>query len=120
METRKAKWLTHGLFVGLGFSVAALVVPVSAHAGGIRISIGIPAPVYVEPPPVVVYPAPVVVQPAPGIVYPPPVAFSAPYGVYRHHVPPGFAKQHYGYHPAYGYKFYKHKKHHRKHHHDDD
>jgi len=120
MERRKATWWTRGLLVSLGISIAALAMPLTAYAGGIHISIGIPAPVYVAPPPVVVYPAPVIVQPAPGIVYPPPVVFSAPYGVYGHHLPPGIAKKYYGYHPVYGYKSYKHGKHHGKHHHDHD
>jgi hypothetical protein len=120
MESRKAKWLTRSLFIGLGLSIVALAVPGQALAGGIRISIGVPAPVYVAPPPVVVYPAPIVVQPPPRFVYPPPVAFSVPYGVYGRPLPPGLAKKYYGYHPAHGYKFYKHGKHHRKHHHHDD
>jgi hypothetical protein len=123
MEHLKTKRWMVGLLIGLGCSIAALAMPAPAFAGGLRITIGIPAPVYVAPPPAVVYPAPVIVQPAPGIVYPPPVVYSAPYGVYRHHHHhhhPGLAKKYYGYHPVYGYKSYKHGKHHRHHHHDHD
>lgn len=111
MEKRRASSLIRGLLVGLGLGVAALAWPQSAQAGGLRITIGIPAPVYVAPPPVLFYPAPVVVQPPPYVVYPPPVAYSVPYGVYGRPIPPGLAKKHYGHHPAHGYKFYKHGKH---------
>jgi hypothetical protein len=84
----------------------------------VSIGIGIPSPVYVAPPPVIVHPAPVIVQPAPrivypGVVYPPGAAFTVPYGGYWHPVPPVIVKKHRGYHPAHGYKFYKHK--HKKH-----
>ena len=120
MKTRQAQWLRRGLLVGLGWSMVALMWPEPAQAGGLRITIGIPAPVYVAPPPVLMYPAPIVVQPPPHVVYPPPVVYSAPYGVYGRPYPPGLAKKYYGYHPAHAYKFYKHGKHHRKHHHDDD
>jgi hypothetical protein len=120
MKTRKARWLGYGLFVGLGLGVVALLWPEPVQAGGLRITIGIPAPVYVAPP-VLAYPAPIVVQPPPHIVYPPPVVYSVPYGVYGRHYPPGLAKRFYGHHHhAHAYKFYKHGKHHRKHHHDDD
>jgi hypothetical protein len=107
MEKRNGTWLFRGLFVGLGLSVAMLTWPQSAQGGGLRITIGIPAPVYVAPPPVLVYPAPVLVHPPPHVVYPPPVAYAAPYGVYGRPLPPGLAKKYYGFHPAYGYKFYK-------------
>ena len=119
MDSRKVKWLTRSLFIGLGLSIAALALPGHVLAGGIQISIGVPVPVYVAPPPVVVYPEPIVVQPPPRVVYPPPVAFSVPYGVYGRPLPPGLAKKYYGYHPAHGYKFYKHGTHHKQHHHDD-
>jgi hypothetical protein len=111
MEHQKVKWSILGLIVGLGFSLAALAVPSSAHAGGIRISIGIPAPVYVAPPPVVVYPPPVIVQPAPRIVYPPPIAFSAPCDIYGRPLPRGYVRNYNGYYPADTYKFYKHGRH---------
>jgi hypothetical protein len=122
MKHRRVLSLTAGVLLGLGVSIATWAMPQSAHAGKLHLSIGIgiPAPVYVAPPPVIAHPAPIIVHPAPVIVYPPPVAFSAPYGVYGHYFPPGIAKPYYGYHPAYGYKFYKHKKHYRKHPHDDD
>lgn len=120
MENRKVKRLLWSLFAGLGLSIIALAVPGQAIAGGIRISIGVPVPVYVAPPPTVVYPAPIVVQPSPRFIYPPPVAFSVPYDGYGRPLPPGLAKKYYGYHPAYGYKFYKHDKRYRKHYHDDD
>jgi hypothetical protein len=113
MERRKIGWSMLGLVVGLGVTLAALAVPSSVSAGGIHISIGIPAPVYVAPPPVVVYPAPVIVQPAPRVVYPPPIAFSAPYGIYGRPLPPGYATPYYGYYPVYSYKSYKHGRHRR-------
>jgi hypothetical protein len=72
--------------------VAALALP--AHAGGVRVSIGIgvpvyPAPVVVAPPPAVVYPAPVIVTRPPVVVAPPVVYGSGPVWVqgsygYRH------------------------------------
>jgi hypothetical protein len=110
MEQRKAKWLRFGLFIGLGLSIIALIAPLPAHAGGVHLSIGIgiPAPVYVAPPPAVVYPAPVLIQPPPAMVYPPPVVYTAPCDVYGRPLPPGLAKKYYGYHPGHGYKFYKH------------
>jgi hypothetical protein len=127
MKRSKALSWTVGILVGLGVSLALCVMPAPADAGGVRLSIGIgiPAPVYVAPPPIVVHPAPVIVQPAPGIVYPgvvypPPVAYTVPYGAYGHPVPPVIVKQHRGYHPAYGYKFYKQGKHGRGHHRHDD
>ena len=113
-------------FVCLVVSLAIGVMPSAADAGGVRLSIGIgiPAPVYVAPLPIVVHPAPVVVQPAPGlvypgVVYPPAVTYTPPYGVYGHPVPPVIVKQHRGYRPAHGYKFYKHGKPGRWHHHHD-
>jgi hypothetical protein len=117
MPHRKVLSLTVGVLVGLAVSIAVLVIPQSAHAGGVHLSIGIgiPAPVYVVPPPVVVGPAPIIVQPAPGIVYPgvvypPPVAYTVPYDVYGRPLPPGLAKKYYGHYPGHGYKFYKHGK----------
>jgi hypothetical protein len=113
-RSRALSW-TIGILVGLGVSLITWVIPAPADAGGVRLSIGIgiPAPVYVAPPPVIVQPAPVIVHPAPGIVYPgvvypPPGAYAVPYGAYGHPVPPVIVKKHHGYHPAYGYKFYKH------------
>ena len=127
MTQRRALSVTVVGLVCLAVSLTTWVMPPAADAGGVRLSIGIgiPAPVYVAPPPIVVYPAPVIVQPAPGIVYPgvvypPPVAYTVPYGAYGHPVPPVIVKQHRGYHPAYGYKFYKHGKHGRGHHRHDD
>jgi hypothetical protein len=113
MVHRKRRWSILGLVIGLGIPLAALAVPSAVYAGGIHISIGIPAPVYVAPPPVVVYPAPVIVQPAPRVVYPPPLAFVVPYGIYGRPLPPGHAKRYHGYYPVYSYKSYKHGKHHR-------
>jgi hypothetical protein len=109
MTRRKMLSLTVGVLVGVAVSIATLALPQRAHAGGVHLSIGIgiPAPVYVAPPPAVVYPAPVIVQPAPRLVYPPPVTYSAPCDVYGRPLPPGLAKKHYGYHPAHGYNFYK-------------
>jgi hypothetical protein len=74
-------------------AVATLVLP--AHAG-VRVSIGIgapvyPAPVVIAPPPAVVYPAPVVVTRPPVVVVPPPVVYRGPrviaggYYGHRHH-----------------------------------
>jgi hypothetical protein len=115
MKRSSALSWTVGILVGLGVSLATLVMPAPASAGGVHLSIGIgvPAPVYVAPPPVVVRPAPVIVQPVPrivypGVVYPPPVAYTAPCDVYGRPLPPGLAKKYPGYYPAYGYKFYKH------------
>jgi hypothetical protein len=127
MTRRRALSWTVGMLVGVCVGLVTWVVPPPADAGGVRVSIGIgiPAPVYVAPPPVVVHPAPVIVQPAPrivypGVVYPPPVAYTIPYGVYGHPVPPVIVKQHRGHHHAHSYKFYKHRKHGRWHHHHDD
>jgi hypothetical protein len=129
MAQRKALSLTVGVLAGLAVSMAIWAIPQLAHAGGVRLSIGIgiPAPVYVAPPPVVVHPAPIIVQPAPGIVYPPPgivypppVVYTVPYDVYGRPLPPGLAKKYYGYHPAYGYKFYKHGKRGWQYRHNDD
>ena len=115
MKRRRALSWTVGMLVGLGVSLALCIMPPSAAAGGVHLSIGIgvPAPVYVAPPPVIVRPAPVVVQPYPGVVYPglvypPPVVYSAPCDVYGRPLPPVVVQQHRGYYPAYGYKFYKH------------
>lgn len=127
MTRRRALSWTVGILVGLGVGLVTWVVPSPAEAGGVQVSIGIgiPAPVYVAPPPVVVHPAPVIVQPAPrivypGVVYPPPVAYTVPYGVYGHPVPPVIVKHRRGYHHAHGYNFYKHGKHGRWHHRHDD
>jgi hypothetical protein len=117
MNRRRTLLWTVGILVGLGVSLTTWVMPPAADAGGVNFSIGIgiPAPVYVAPPPVVVQPAPVY----PGVVYPPPVAYTVPYGAYRY-PPPVIVKPHPGYYRAYGYKFYKHGKPGRWHHRHDD
>jgi hypothetical protein len=109
MEHRKAKLMRLGMVICLGLGMAALAVPQLAHAGGVRLSIGIgiPALVYVAPAPVVVAPAPVLVYPPPAVVYQSPVVVTPPYFVDKHHFPPGIAKKYHGYRPAYGYKIYK-------------
>jgi hypothetical protein len=111
MTRSKVPSLMVGVLVGLAVSIAVWVMPQPAHAGGVHLSIGvgIPAPVYVEPPPIIVHPAPSVVYP--GVVYPPPVVYSVPYDVYGRPLPPGLAKRHHGHYPRHGYKFYKHGKH---------
>ncbi|HEX9871583.1 MAG TPA: hypothetical protein VGC99_23870 [Candidatus Tectomicrobia bacterium] len=117
MTRSKVPSLMVGVLVGLAVSIAAWAMPQPAHAGGVHLSIGvgIPAPVYVVPPPVI-YPAPVIIQPDPsivypGVVFPPPVVYTVPYGVYGRPLPPGLAKKYHGHYPGYGYKFYKHGKH---------
>jgi hypothetical protein len=109
MEHRKAPSIPMALVICLGLGIAALTVSQPAHAGGLRLSIGIgiPAPVYVAPVPVVVAPAPVLIYPPPAVVYQYPVVVTRPYFVHKHHFPPGLAKKYYGYHPAHSYKFYK-------------
>jgi len=84
--------------------VATLVLPLSAHAGGVHVSVGIglPFPVAVVPAPVVLAPQPVIVQPAPVVVAQPP-------GVYG--FSPVFVR---GYH-RHHHKYWKHHKHHHKH-----
>jgi hypothetical protein len=126
MMRRRALSVTVVGLVGLVASLTTWVMPPAANAGGVRLSIGIgiPAPVYVAPPPVVVHPAPVIIQPAPGVVYPgvvypPPVAYTIPYGAYAHPVPPVVVTPRRGYHPAYGYNFYKYGKHGRGHYRHD-
>ena len=100
-----------GIVAFLG--IATLALPLSAHAGGVQVSVGIgvplPEPVVVAPAPVVVALQPVVVQPAPVIVHPAPVVVApAPVVVRERWLPPGIAKKYYGY-PTYG----------KRHHHDD-
>jgi hypothetical protein len=65
-------------------AVASLVLPLSAHAGGVHVSIGfgLPVAVIAPPPPVVVALQPVVVQPAPVVVHQPPVVIAQPRVVY--------------------------------------
>lgn len=112
--TRAVRWGVGALIV-LGIGIAMLALPTSAHAGGVHLSIGfgIPYPVYVVPGPVVVAPPPVVVYPAPVVRYQSPVVIAPPYAGYPRHYGypryyhPGWAKRHYGHHPAYGYKYYK-------------
>ena len=116
-RSRVLSW-TVAMLVGLGISLVTWVMPAPADASGVHLSIGIgiPAPVYVAPPPIIVRPAPAIVQPAPGIVYPgvvypPPGVYAVPYGTNGPPVPPIIVREHrgyHGYHPAYGYKFYKH------------
>jgi hypothetical protein len=107
-----------GLVMFLG--IASLALPLTAHAGGLHVSVGLglPVPVVVAPAPVVVTrPHPVIVQSAPVAVTRPPVIVGEPcvgyerpyYGGY--HV--GYERPYYGgYHRHWGYW-----KHHR---HDDD
>lgn len=110
MANVERKLWQFGVAALLGVSMVGLAMPGVAHAGGIHLSIGIgvPAPVYVAPAPVVVAPPPVFVRPAPIITYPAPVVIAEPPVVYARPLPPGLAKRYYGYHPAYGYKYYKH------------
>ena len=104
-----------GLVMFLG--IAGLALPLTAHAGGLHVSVGLglPVPVVVAPAPVVVTrPQPVIVQSAPVVVTRPPVIVGEPcveserpyYGGY--HV--GSERPYYG-----GY--HRHWKHHR---HDND
>ena len=79
--------------------LAALVLPLPAHAGDVHVSIGPsvpvavvvpPAPVVVAPPPAVIYPAPVVVERPPVVVAAPQVVYAQPslrgyYRPWRHH-----------------------------------
>ena len=58
-------------------AVASLALPLSSHAGGVHVSIGLGLPF-----PVVVAPQPVVVHPAPVIVAQPPVMVAGPHVVY--------------------------------------
>ena len=69
-----------GLVMFLG--IAGLALPLTAHAGGLHVSIGLglPVPVVVAPTPVVVTrPQPVIVQSAPVVVTRPPVIVGEPY-----------------------------------------
>src|SRR4029453_2163228 len=59
----------------LGLSLLALVVPWSAHAGGVHVSVGFELPVPVA---VVPAPAPIVVRPAPVVGQRPPVVIEQP------------------------------------------
>lgn len=75
---------------------AVLLGAVTASQAGVRINIGIPAPVvvapapvYAPPPPVYVAPPPPVYAPPPVVVVPPPVVVRPPViGVPYHHHPP--------------------------------
>ena len=113
MANVKRKLWPFGIVVFLGLSMIGLAAPGAVHAGGVHLSIGIgvPTPVYVTPPPVVVAPAPVIVQPPPVVMYPSPAVIAEPPVVYARPLPWGLEKRYYGYHPAYGYKYYKHWKH---------
>jgi hypothetical protein len=82
-------------------AVTSLILPLSAHAGGVHVSIGfglpLPVAIVAPPPPVVVAPQPVVVQPAPVVVQQYPVVVAEPRVVYTY--------------PAYGgyrYRGYRH------------
>src|SRR5437588_11117729 len=107
MPPRNTVLREYGILTFLGLSLLVLVVPWSAHAGGVHVSVGfeLPVPVAVVPAPVpvVVTPAPVVVQrqpvvierPASVVVYPAPVLVRRPSVViedrrviYRGHLPP--------------------------------
>ena len=71
-------------------AVASLALPLSSHAGGVHVSIGLglPFPVVVAPQehvPVVVHPAPVIVARPPVMVAGPHVVYTRPYyGGHRH------------------------------------
>jgi hypothetical protein len=81
--------------------MASFGLPVLAQAGGVRVSIGVGVPVVVAPAPVVVQPAPVVV-PQPVIVQRAPIIVAEPRVVYRY---------------PYSRRAHRHWKH--RHHHDD-
>jgi hypothetical protein len=107
-----------GLVMLLG--IASLALPLSAHAGGLRVSIGLGllVPVVVAPAPVVVMrPQPVIVQSVPVVVTRPPMIVGEPYGESER---PYYGGYHAGYQrPSYGgyQRHWRHWKHHR---HDDD
>jgi len=90
-----------GVLAFLG--VASLTVPLSAHAGGVQISIGLglPLPVPVVPALVVVAPRPVIVYPAPVVVAPPLVVLTPPHVGHTYRFPPGIAKKYVGGHPRH-------------------
>jgi hypothetical protein len=61
--------------------IASLVLPLTAHAGGLQVSVGLglPVPVVVAPTPVVVTrPQPVIVPSAPVVVTRPPIIVGEP------------------------------------------
>jgi len=71
-------------FAASVFGLAALAASAAANARtDVHVSIGIPAPVYVQPAPVYVAPQPVYVQPRPVYVQPQPV-YIQPAPVYGH------------------------------------
>jgi hypothetical protein len=75
---RTLSWM-FGLVMFLG--IASLALPLTAHAGGLRVSIGLelPVPVVIAPTAVIVTrPRPVIVQSAPVVVTRPPVIGSEP------------------------------------------
>ena len=80
--------LLRTLGIATFLAVTSLVLPLSAHAGGVHVSLGfgLPFPVAVVAPPplVVIAPRPVFVQPAPVFVPPPPVVIAGPRVVYRY------------------------------------
>jgi hypothetical protein len=107
-----------GLVMLLG--IAGLTLPLTAHAGGLHVSVGLglPVPVVVAPAPVVVRrPQPVIVQSAPVVVTRPPVIGGEPCVGYER---PYYAGYHAGYErPSYrgAHRHWRHWKHHR---HDHD
>ena len=82
-------------------TAASLILPLSAHAGGVHVSIGfglpLPVAIVAPPPAVVVAPQPVVVQPAPIVVQQPAVVVAEPRVVYT-----------YPYYGGYRYGGYRH------------
>jgi hypothetical protein len=70
-----------GVMIAVG--TANLALPFPAQAGGVHVAIGVGTPAVVAPAPVVVQPAPVVV-PHPVVVQPAPVVVAEPYVVYRY------------------------------------
>ena len=119
MKPRNTLLWKYGALIFLVMSLIGLVVPLPARAGSVHVSVGfeLPIPIAVVPVPVVVAPAPVIVRPAPVIVQQAPVVIEEQRVVYPDHLPPGLAKQFYGYQHVHGDGSFKHWKHH---HHDDD
>jgi hypothetical protein len=74
----KSKYLSRLLGIVTVLGIAGLALPLSAHAGGPRVSVGIDLPL-----PVPFLPFPVVVAPQPVIVHPAPVVRGY-YGHYHH------------------------------------
>ena len=111
---RTLPWM-FGLAMFLG--IASLALPLPAHAGGLRVSIGpgLPVPVVVAPAPVVVTrPQPVIVQSAPVVVTRPPVVVSEPRVEFER---PYYGGYHVWYKHSYYGGYHRHWKHQR---HDND